>query len=100
MKMPSSTPPLLFSYPPQCCEKERERYRTSGLARFEEDYHAGWDSRSLWKRLVSVLRSVPAPYRKSFAMGYAQGVLAHQSTPWGMDEFVRAAVEAASTPPV
>jgi hypothetical protein len=96
-KLPSLTK---VRYPPQCCVEERAAHEAAGAARFAEDYHAGWDSRSLWKRFVSVLRSIRAPYRKAFATGYARASLAHRTQDWGAEEFVQAAIEAASVPPV
>jgi len=98
--MENRAPPLFFQYPPQCCEAERAAHERAGSMRFEEDYHAGWDSRASWKRLVSVLRSIKAPFRADYAKGYARAALAHAPAAWSYEVFVKAAVEAASASPV
>jgi hypothetical protein len=97
--MENSAPPLFFQYPPQCCQSERAAHERDGSTRFEEDYHAGWNSRASWERLVSVLRSIKAQFRTDYAKGYARAALAHAPADWSYELFVKAAVEAASAPP-
>ena len=87
-----------FQYPPQCCDEERKAMEIAGAKRFAADYHAGWRSRTLWKLLVSALRQYRAPFRFSFATGYARAVRTHADASWDMDVFVQSALEAASIP--
>ena len=93
-------PPLLFTYPPECCAEWHETTEAMGAEQFASDYAAGRRRRALWKRLVSSLRVRDPAYWRAYATGYADAAQPLAARGWDAGAFVAAALAAAAAPPM
>lgn len=94
-----TTPPLLFTYPPECCAERHATVELLGAEQFARDHAAGWRRRQLWTRFVSTLRTHEPAYRRAYAMGYARAAKELGEEGWNEGVYVEAALAAAAAPP-